>query len=62
MGPVNSPPVPVAWRERKASPIAPKQVGLEVLGRTNSQGQPAIYWGKDFDQCYKLAEADGWKL
>ena len=62
MGVIDSPPLPVAWRERNAAPIAPKQVGLEVIGRTNKQGQPAIYWGKDHAQCYKLAEADGWRF
>ena len=62
MGPVNSPPVPVVWRERRQDPIAPRQMGLEVRGRTNSQGQPAIYCVKDCNECYKLAEADGWKF
>ena len=62
MGPIASPPLPVAWCERNAAPIATKQVGLEVIGRTNEQGQPAIYWGKDCAECYKLAEADGWKF
>ena len=62
MGPVNSPPVPVAWRQRVASPLAHRQMGLELIGRTDSQGQPVIYWGKDCAQCYQLAEADGWKL
>ena len=62
MGPIDSPPLPVAWSERNAAPVASKQVGLEVIGRTNKQGQPAIYWGKDCAECYKLAEADGWKF
>ena len=62
MGPIDHPPLPIAWRERNAAPIAAKQVGLEVLGRTNKQGQPAIYWGKDAAECYKLAEDDGWRL
>ena len=62
MGPIDSPPLPVAWRERNAAPVASKQVGLEVIGRTNKQGQPAIYWGKDCAECFKLAEADGWKF
>lgn len=62
MGPIDHPPLPIAWRERNAAPIAPKQVGLEVIGRTNKQGQPAIYWGKDCAECYNLAEADGWKF
>ena len=62
MGPIDHPPLPVAWRERNASPIAAKQLGLEIIGRTNKQGQPAIYWGKDCAECYKLAEADGWKF
>ena len=62
MGVIDSPPLPVAWRERNAAPIATKQVGLEVIGRTNKQGQPAIYWSTDRAQCYKLAEADGWKF
>lgn len=62
MGPIASPLLPVAWRERNAAPVAPKQMGLEVIGRTNKQGQPAIYWGKDCAECYKLAEADGWQL
>ena len=62
MGPIASPPLPVAWRERNVATIATKQVGLEVIGRTNKQGQPAIYWGKDCAECYKLAEADGWKF
>lgn len=62
MGPIASPLLPVAWRERNAAPVAPKQVGLEVLGKTNKQGQPAIYWGKDCAECYKLAEADGWQF
>ncbi len=62
MGPIDHPPLPIAWRERNAAPIAAKQVGLEVLGRTNNQGQPAIYWGKDAAECYKLAEDDGWRF
>lgn len=62
MGPIDHPPLPIAWRERNAAPIAAKQVGLEVLGRTNKQGQPAIYWGKDATECYKLAEDDGWRF
>ena len=62
MGPIASPLLPVAWRERNAAPIAPKQMGLEVIGKTNKQGQPAVYWGKDCAECYKLAEADGWQL
>ena len=62
MGVIDSPPSPVAWRERNAAPIAAKQVGLEVIGRTNKQGEPAIYWSTDRAQCYKLAEDDGWKF
>ena len=62
MGPIASPLLPVAWRESRAAPIASKQVGLEVIGKTNKQGQPAIYWGKDCAECYKLAEADGWQF
>ena len=62
MGPIDHPPLPIAWRERNAAPIAAKQVGLEVLGRTNKQRQPAIYWGKDAAECYKLAEDDGWRF
>ena len=62
MGPIDSPPVPVAWRVRAATPVAPKQVGLEVLGRTDKQGQPFIYWGADYAECYELAEAAGWKF
>ena len=62
MGVIDSPLLPVAWRERNAAPITAKQVGLEVIGRTNKQGQPAIYWGKDCAECYKLAEADGWQF
>lgn len=62
MGPIDHPPLPIAWRERNATPIAAKQVGLEVLGRTNKQCQPAIYWGKDAAECYKLAEDDGWRF
>ena len=62
MGPIDSPPLPVAWRERNAAPIASKQVGLEVIGRTNKQGQPAIYWAPSYDECFKAAKLDGWKL
>ena len=62
MGPTDHPLLPIAWRERNAAPIAAKQVGLEVLGRTNKQGQPAVYWGKDAAECYKLAEDDGWRF
>ena len=62
MGVIDSPPQPVAWRERNAAPGARKQVGLEVIGRTNKQGQPAIYWSTDRAQCYKLAEDDGWQF
>ena len=62
MGPIASPPLPVAWRERNAAPIASKQVGLEVIGRTDSQGLPVIYWGSNHAECYKLAEADGYQL
>ena len=62
MGVIDSPPLPVAWRERNAAPIAAKQVGLEVIGRTNKQGEPAIYWATDRAQCYKLAEDDGWQF
>ena len=62
MGPIDSPPIPTAWRERPQSPTGPKQVGLELIGRVNSVGQPAIYWGEDYAECYELAEADGWEL
>ena len=62
MGVIDSPPLPVAWRERNAAPIAAPPVGLEVIGRTNKQGQPAIYWSTDRAQCYKLAEEDGWQF
>ena len=62
MGPIDSPPVPVAWRERREAPVAAKQVGLELIGRTNTRGQPLIYWGKDYAECYELAEADGWEF
>ncbi len=62
MGVIDSPPLPVAWRERNAAPIAPQQVGLEVIGRTNKQGEPAIYWSTDRAQCYKMAEEDGWQF
>ena len=62
MGPIDSPPIPVAWRVREATPIARKQVGLEILGRTDKQGQPLVYWGADYAECYELAEADGWQF
>ena len=62
MGVIDSPPLPVAWRDRNAAPIATKQVGLDVIGRTNKQGEPAIYWSTDRAQCYKLAEDDGWRF
>ena len=62
MGPVQQPPVPIAWRTRIASPTSPSKIGLELIGRTNPIGQPVIYWGKDCAECYKLAEADGWQF
>ncbi len=62
MGPVQQPPVPIAWRTRSATPTSPSQIGLELVGKTNGIGQPAIYWGKDYAECYKLAEADGWEF
>ena len=62
MGPIDSPPVPVAWRVREATPIARKQVGLEILGRRAARPAPLIYWGEDYAECYELAEADGWRF
>ena len=62
MGPIDSPPIPTAWRERPQSPTGPKQVGLELIGRVDSVGQPAIYWAADYAGCYKAAAADGWEL
>ena len=57
MGPMYSPLIPTAWRERRQG-----KVGLELIGRKKNDGTDAIYWGKDCAECYKLAEADGWKL
>ena len=62
MGPIDSPPIPTAWRRRPASPLGPKQVGLELIGRKKDDGTDAIYWAPSYDECYKLAEADGWKF
>ena len=62
MGPIKSPPIPTAWRERPASPLGPKQVGLELIGRTKPDSSEAVYWGTDYADCYKRAEADGWKF
>lgn len=62
MGPIDSPPIPTAWLVRPATPTSPGLIGLELVGKTNQQGAPAIYWGKGYAECYKLAEADGWKL
>ena len=62
MGPIDSPPIPTAWRERPQSPTGPKQIGLELIGRVNGVGQPAVYWAADYAGCYEAAAADGWKL
>lgn len=62
MGPVNAPIIPIAWRERPKSPTGPKKIGLELIGRMNSLGGPAIYWADDYVGCYTAAEADGWEL
>ena len=61
MGPIDSPPIPTAWRERHLHP-GPKQLGLELIGCKKKDGTDAIYWGKGCAECYKLAEADGWKF
>ena len=62
MGPIDSPPIPTAWRDRPASALGPKQVGLELIGRKKKDGTDAIYWAPSYDECYKLAEAGGWKF
>ncbi len=62
MGPIDSPPIPTAWRERPQSPTGPKQLGLELIGRKKKDGTDAIYWGSNHAECYKLAEADGYQL
>ena len=62
MGPIDSPPIPTAWRERPQSPTGPKQLGLELIGRKKKDGTDAVYWAPSHDECYKLAEADGWKF
>ena len=62
MGPIDSPPIPTAWRYRHPSPAGPKQLGLELIGRKKKDGTDAIYWAPSYDECYKLAEADGWKF
>ena len=62
MGPIDSPPIPTAWRERPQSPLGPKQVGLELSGRKKKDGSDAVYWSAHYSDCYKLAEQDGWKL
>ena len=62
MGPIDSPPIPTAWRGRPVSALGPKQVGLELIGRKKKDGTDAVYWGTDYADCYKLAEQDGWKL
>lgn len=62
MGPIASPPIPTAWRERPQSPAGPKQLGLELIGRKKKDGSDAVYWGTHYSDCYKLAEADGWKF
>lgn len=43
MGPIDSPPIPTAWRERPQSPAGPKQLGLELIGRKKKDGTDAIY-------------------
>lgn len=62
MGPIDSPPIPTAWRERPQSPFAQRQVGLELIGRTDKSGEPAIYWGDSHADCYAKAAAAGWQL
>ena len=62
MGPIDSPPIPTAWRERPQSPTGPKQLGLELIGRKKKDGSDAVYWGTHYADCYKLAEQDGWEL
>lgn len=62
MGPIYSPPIPTAWRERPQSPTGPKQLGLELIGRKKKDGTDAIYWTPSYDECFKAAQLDGWKL
>ena len=62
MGPIDSPPIPTAWRYRPESPVGPAQLGMELIGRKKKDGTDAIYWAQSHDECYKLAEADGWKF
>ena len=62
MGPMYSPLIPTAWRERHQSPLGQRKVGLELIGRKKNDGTDAIYWGKDCAECYELAESDGWYI
>ena len=62
MGPINWPPIPTAWRDRPASPLAKRQVGLELVNHTKQDGSPLIYWADSYADCHKLAAQDGWKL
>lgn len=62
MGPIDSPPIPTAWRERPQSPAGHKQLGLELIGCKKKDGTDAIYWAPSYDECFKAAKLDGWKL
>lgn len=62
MGPIDSPPIQTAWRERPQSPTGPKQIGLELLNHTLHDGTPLVYWAGTYAECFKLAAQDGWKL
>ena len=62
MGPIDSPPIPTAWRERPQSPAGPKQLGLELIGCKKKDGTDAIYWAADYARCYKAAAEDSWGL
>ena len=62
MGPIDSPPIPMEWRERPQSPAGHKQFGLKLIGCKKQDGTDAIYWAPTYDGCLEAAKLDGWKL
>lgn len=62
MGVIDTPVVPMAWREVQATAVCAKQVGLELIGRTTSDGKPVVFWGVDSASCIKKATEAGYKI
>lgn len=56
MGPISTPPTPIAYRERDRRPVGHVEKGVEIL-RT---GQ--VYWAATYAEAIKLAEANGHRL